>query len=158
MINFSKIKDSAEIVSTFWHIGRAIAAIIVGFSIIACMNLLDEQYEGLNERATAEVISVESHIIEVEYEFEDDIYQSKTIVKDSSDYAVGDKVKVKFNEDEPGVAVLTGSSQYNTYTVLAKVFMVVGAGFILFGVIRLVPNLKFVISRLKDLTPGEVED
>lgn len=147
-----KLSDTKDFATTMWRIGRAVGAIFIGICLILTMNKLDDQYKSLKEKADAEVISVDSHFIELEYEYEGITYTSKTIVKNEREFDVGDEVRVKFSDDEPSVAVLAGSDQYNTYSVLAKVMMVVGLVFILIGVINFIPNLKYLLGRIKDLS------
>ena len=153
-----KLKETGDYATTMWRIGRAFGAIIIGVLLLVAMTQLDDQYATLNERAVAEVIEIDGHTIDLEYEYEGETYTSKTIVKDSSDFDIGDEVKVKFSEDEPSVAVLTGKDQFNIYDTLGKIMMGVGGIFILVGVIRIVPNIKYLVSKLSDLTEKSDDD
>lgn len=153
-----KLKETGDYATTMWRIGRAFGAIVIGVLLIVAMTKLDDQFAALNERAVAEVIEIDGHMIDLEYEYEGETYTSKTIVKDASDYRIGDEVKVKFSENEPDVAVLTGKDQFNIYDTLGKIMMGVGGIFILFGVIRIVPNIKYLVSKLSDLTEKSDDD
>lgn len=153
-----KLKETGDYATTMWRIGRAFGAIIIGVLLIVAMTQLDDQYATLNERAVAEVIEIDGHMIDLEYEYEGETYTSKTIVTDASDYDIGDEVKVKFSENEPDVAVLTGKDQFNIYDTLGKIMMGVGGIFILVGVIRIIPNIKYLVSKLSDLTEKSDDD
>lgn len=152
MSKWEKIKETSDYATTMWRIGRAFGAIVIGVLLIVAMTQLNDQFATLNERAVAEVIEIDGHMIDLEYEYEGETYTSKTIVKDASDYRIGDEVKVKFSEDEPDVAVLTGKDQFNIYDTLGKIMMGVGSIFILVGVIKLVPNVKYLVAKISDLT------
>lgn len=153
-----KVKEAGEFAFSLWHFGRAIGAIVIGISMIMCMGLLDEEYEGMTERAYAIITSVDTPAVEMKYEFEGEEYQVRTLVKDTSDFDEGDKVRIRFNEDQPEVAVLVGSEQYNVYSILSKVFMVVGGIFIIVGVVRIIPSIRFFVSKLKDTVHTDYED
>ena len=79
-----KVKEAGEFAFSLWHFGRAIGAIVIGISMIMCMGLLDEEYEGMTERAYAIITSVDTPAVEMKDEFEGEEYQVRTLVKDTS--------------------------------------------------------------------------
>ena len=145
-----KLKTTGDYASTIWRIVRAFGLIILGVLMIVAMTRVDNQYADMNEVTTAQIVSVEKHQINFEYEYEGKEYSFKTIVKDEADFEVGDEIEIQFSENDPSVAVPTGKDHFNVLNFLSKILMVVGGICIIIGVIKIIPPIKYYVSKLSE--------